>query len=83
VSILPCNLNPVALRVVVDGYWNLGALRDHVGGCRWCTAVYRATAAAMGSKGGLAGRGSAKRRGSSAYYRALAGRRLSAPRTPQ
>ncbi|OHD67869.1 MAG: hypothetical protein A2177_01095 [Spirochaetes bacterium RBG_13_68_11] len=35
----------------------------------------RASAAALGSRGGRAGSGAAKRRGDSAYYRQLAARR--------
>ena len=30
-SLLPCDLDPVALRVVDDdGYWDIDALREHV-----------------------------------------------------
>ena len=73
-SILPCDRDPGALRVVVDGYWDLDALREHVAGCRRCECVRRALAAMTGSQGGSAGRGASKRRGGSDYYRALAGR---------
>ncbi len=72
-SLLPCDLDPAALRVVVDGYWDLDALGEHVNGCRRCSSVRSAMAATTGSQGGKAG-GPAKRRGGSDYYRALAGR---------
>jgi hypothetical protein len=71
-SLLPCDGNLAALGVVAGGYWDLEALRAHLDECRPCAAVYRAMAAAMGSRGGQAGRGAAKRRGSSEYYRRLA-----------
>jgi hypothetical protein len=74
VSILPCNLDPVALGVVVDGYWDYDALGEHVNGCRRCKSVHSALAAMTGSRAGRAGRGAAKCRGGSDYYRALAAR---------
>ena len=74
-SLLPCNRDPVALRVVDDeGFWNIGALREHVKGCELCECVHDAFTAMTGSRGGAAGRGASKRRGDSNYYRALAGR---------
>ena len=78
-SLLPCDRDPNALRVVVGGFWDLDALREHVQTCRLCACVQGAMAAAPGAKGGASGRGAAKRRGSSEYYRALAARRLSPP----
>ena len=74
-SLLPCDRDPVALRVVIGGYWDLEALGEHVRDCRLCECVRSAMAAAMGALGGAAGRGAKKRRGSSEYYRALAARR--------
>jgi hypothetical protein len=38
-SILPCDLDPIALRVVVGRFWDLAALREHVRACRACTSV--------------------------------------------
>ena len=74
-SLLPCDRNPVALRVVDDdGYWDIDALREHVEGCELCECVHDAFTAMTGSQGGAAGRGASKRRGDSNYYRALAGR---------
>ena len=74
-SLLPCDRDPVALRVVDDdGYWDLEVLFEHVKACELCECVYDALAAMTGSRGGSAGRGASKRRGSSDYYRALAGR---------
>jgi len=78
-SLLPCDRDPKALRVVVDGYWDLEALRDHLKACRLCACVQGAMAAVTGSQGGAHGRGAAKCRGSSDYYRALAARRVRAP----
>jgi hypothetical protein len=74
-SILPCDRDPVALRVVVGGYWDLDALREDVRGCELCECVRSAMVGAAGAQGGRAGRGAAKSRGSSEYYRALAARR--------
>ena len=74
-SILPCDLDPVALRVVVGRYWELDALREHVNGCRRCKSVFDAMTAMTGSQGGIAGRGASKRRGNGDYYRALVKRR--------
>jgi hypothetical protein len=74
-SLLPCDRDPVALGVVVSGFWDYEALREHVRGCRLCECVRRALAGATGAQGGANGRGAAKRRGSSEYYRALAARR--------
>ena len=71
-SLLPCDGDLVALRVVVDRYWDLDGLRQHMQACRACTSVYRAMAKAMGAQGGRAGRGAAKRRGDSAHYSRLA-----------
>ena len=72
-SLLPCDLDLVALGVIEDGrYWDLDALREHVRECRRCTSVRRAFAAMTGSQGGTAGRGAAKRRGDSEHYRRLA-----------
>ena len=73
-SILPCDLDPVAVGVHVDGYWDLDPLREHVAGCRRCENVRRALAAMTGSQGGSAGGGDAKRRGDGDYYRALSRR---------
>ena len=74
-SLLPCDSDLVALRLLVDGrYWDLDALRHHVSGCRRCQCIRRALAATTGSQGGMAGRGASKRRGGSDYYRALAAR---------
>ncbi len=74
-SLLPCDRDPVALRVVADdGFWDIDALRDHVKACELCECVHDAMAAMTGSRGGAAGRGASKRRGDSNYYRALAGR---------
>ena len=75
-SLLPCDRDPVALGVVVGRFWNYDTLREHVRGCRLCECVRSALAAAAGAQGGTAGRGAAKRRGPSEYYRALAARRL-------
>jgi NAD-dependent oxidoreductase involved in siderophore biosynthesis len=61
VSILPCNGDPQALGVIVERYWELDALRDHVKACRACASVRRAFAAITGSQGGRAARGAAKR----------------------
>jgi hypothetical protein len=74
-TLLPCDLDPIQLRVVVNGYWDLEALREHVSACRRCASLGAAMAAMTGSQGGATGRGAAKRRGSSEYYRALAARR--------
>ncbi len=71
-SLLPCDGDLETLRVVVDRYWDLDVLRQHMQACRACTSVYRAMAKAMGAQGGRAGRGAAKRRGSSEHYRQLA-----------
>ncbi len=80
-SLLPCDRDPVALRVVDDdGYWDVDALREHVKGCDLCECVHDAFTAMTGSKGGAAGRGASKRRGDSDYYRALAGRARKAQR---
>jgi hypothetical protein len=75
-SLLACDRDPRVVGVVVDGYWELEALSEHVKTCALCACVQSAMAAAMGSRGGSAGRGAAKRRGSSEYYRTLAARRL-------
>ena len=84
-SLLPCDGNLVALGVVKGRFWNLGALRKHMLDCQPCASVYRAMAAAMGARGmgaqgGRAGRGAAKRRGSSEHYRRLAKLSWSAPK---
>ena len=84
-SPLPCRGNLEALHVVVDGYLNVDGLREHMQACRVCTSVYRAMAKAMGAqgmgaRGGRAGRGAAKRRGSSEHYRRLAKLSWSAPK---
>ena len=75
-SWLPCNGNPEALGVVVNGYLDLAGLRHHMLECRPCASVYKAMARAMakatGAQGGRAGRGAKKRRGDSAHYRRLA-----------
>lgn len=75
-SWLPCDGNPAALRVVVDGHLNLDGLREHMQACRECMSLHRAMAKAMakatGARGGRAGRGAAKRRGDSEHYRRLA-----------
>jgi hypothetical protein len=72
VSILPCDLDPTSLGVVVDGYWDLDGLREHVKVCDLCECVRDAMAAMTGSQGGKTGRGAAKRRGDSEHYRRLA-----------
>lgn len=71
-SLLPCDGDLVALGVVVDGYLDRDGLGKHMSACRPCASVYRAMAKAMGARGGAAGRGAAKRRGSSEHYRRLA-----------
>ena len=68
-SLLACDRDPVALGVVVDSYWNLEALFEHVKACELCECVHDALAAMTGSQGGAAGRGASKRRGNSDYYR--------------
>ena len=73
-SLLPCDRDPVEAHVVVDGFWDLDALREHLKACELCECVHDALAAMTGSKGGAAGHGASKRRGDSNYYRALAGR---------
>jgi hypothetical protein len=73
-SLLPCDLDPLALGIVVDGRWSLEALRDHVQTCRDCTLIRWSFAAITGGAGGRAGRGPLKRRGDANYYRALANR---------
>jgi hypothetical protein len=73
-SILPCDRDPRALRVVVDGFWDLDALREHLKACDICDCVRDALAAMTGSQGGSAGRGVSKRRGGSDYYRTLGAR---------
>jgi len=80
-SLLPCHGDLGALGLLEDGrYWDLDALREHVRGCRHCTAIRDVFAAVTGAVGGANGRGTAKRRGSSAYYSALASRRVRAAR---
>jgi len=76
---LACRQDLEALGVVVNGCLNLEGLRKHLEECRPCASVYRAMAKAMGSRGGLAGRGAAKRRGSSEHYRQLAARSWNRP----
>jgi len=71
-SILPCDSDPRSLGLIVEGYWELKALREHVKECRPCRSVLRAFAAATGAEGGMAGRGDSKRRGDSDHYRRLA-----------
>ncbi len=72
-SPLPCRGDLAALGVVgADGYLSLAGLWKHLHECRPCAALYRVMAKAMGSRGGQAGRGAAKRRGSSEHYRRLA-----------
>jgi hypothetical protein len=78
-TLLACDGDLIALRLAEDGYWNLDALLEHMRECRRCGSFYSAMAAAMGSQGGMAGRGAVKRRGSSEYYRALASRRGNLP----
>lgn len=73
VSPLPCRGDLAALGVVgMDGYLSLDGLRKHLHECRPCASLYRAMVKAMASRGGAAGRGKAKRRGSSEHYRRLA-----------
>ncbi len=74
-SLLACEGDPEALRVVVGGFWDLDALREHVRGCRLCECVRSAMASAASAQAGASGRGAAKRRGSSEYYRTLGARR--------
>ena len=72
-SPLPCRCELKAVGVVgADGYLSLAGLRKHLHECRPCASLYRVMAKAMGSRGGLAGRGAAKRRGSTEHYRRLA-----------
>jgi hypothetical protein len=75
VSFLPCDRDPEALGVTRRAEnafrWNLPALREHVVACRTCRGVFRIFSIMTGSQGGAAGRGAAKRRGDSAYYRSL------------
>ena len=78
-GLLPCDGNLGALGVVVGRYWDYAALREHMQACRLCGCMWAAMAAATGSQGGANGRGAAKRRGSSEYYRALAARRVKPP----
>ena len=78
-SPLPCRGDLAALGVVVNGYLNLDGLRQHLAACRPCSSVYKAMAAAMGSRGGMAGRGAAKRRGLSEHYRRLAAKSWNRP----
>jgi hypothetical protein len=49
---LPCCFDPVAIGVMVDGYWALDALSEHVRGCRRCDWVRDLMAAMAGSRGG-------------------------------
>ena len=79
-TLLACDRNLVELGVVVDGYWDLEALRQHMLDCRPCASLYDAMASAMGSQGGRAARGAAKRRGDSEHYRRLAKLSWSAPK---
>jgi hypothetical protein len=71
-SPLPCRGDLAALGVVVDAYLSLEGLRKHLGECRACASLSRLMAKAVGSRGGVAGRGAAKRRGDSEHYRRLA-----------
>jgi hypothetical protein len=79
-SLLPCDVDPVAIGVVVvvansgRHVWDLDGLRAHVSECPRCACLRRAFATMTGSQGGTAGRGRSKRRGGSDYYRALADR---------
>lgn len=79
---LPCGQDRIALGIVRNvspehpgGFWDLAALRQHAPACPWCSTFLRAMAIITGSEGGRAGRGAAKRRGDSDYYRALSARR--------
>jgi hypothetical protein len=78
-SILPCHGDLVALGLVEeeDGhrYWRMDQLRGHVARCSACSCLLDVFSAMTGAQGGRAGRGAAKRRGGSAYYRALAARK--------
>lgn len=75
-SLLPCNGDLTGLGLLEEGrFWDLDALREHIQACSECACVWDAMAAAFGAAGGAAGRGSAKRRGDSAFYRQLASRR--------
>jgi hypothetical protein len=71
-SLLPCDGNLEALGVVSGRFWNLEALAEHMSKCPRCDLVYRALASAVGGRGGRAGKGVAKRRGSTEHYRKLA-----------
>jgi hypothetical protein len=71
-SLLPCDGEFAALGVLAHGYLSFEGLRKHLELCRCCMSVYKAMAKAMGSLGGRAVRGAAKRRGSSEHYRRLA-----------
>ena len=74
-SILACGQDLEAAGVIdAERCWDLAGLREHIQSCEKCASVQEAMAAAMGAKGGAAGRGAAKRRGDSAYYRRLAAR---------
>ena len=73
-SLLPCDQDPAALRVVVGRYWHLETLRDHVQACRRCKAVYDAFVSMNATRAGRAGRGASERRGDAAHYRRLAER---------
>ena len=74
-SILPCNLDLVALGVIVGDCWDLDELYAHINGCGPCKSVYEIMTALTCSRAGRTGRGAKKRRGTSAYYRELAKQR--------
>ena len=44
-SLLPCDRDPVEAHVVVDGFWDLDALREHLKACELCECVHDALAA--------------------------------------
>jgi len=44
-SLLACDRDPGDLGVVVDGYWDIEALSDHLSECRACRCLQDAIAA--------------------------------------
>ena len=72
-SLLPCDGDLRALGVLdEDGYWDMDALREHVQTCESCECIRDAFASVTYSMAGRAGKGKAKRRGDTEYYRRLA-----------
>jgi hypothetical protein len=77
--ILACSIDPAKVGVISlssegDRHyysWNEAALLEHFRNCYLCTSLRNAIFRAEGARGGRASRGTAKRRGNSAYYRAL------------